>query len=354
MLSLEYRPQTFRQMAGQETVKKSLMHIVKDPLNSPKTLLLCGNFGTGKTTAARIFARALNCEKKLSNGDACGECPSCKLDIQNSMFYSEYDSAVVGNVNSIKELRDTFYFGYNKGYRVIVFDEVHLVSRQAQGALLKILEEPEPNVFYLLCTTDPDKLLPTIVSRSYELRYETLKVFEIVPYLESVLVDKEIEITEDIKKNLKLIAERSNGHMRNAMMLLDSMLLLKEDFLETVETSQAIFYQLFNLGLNYKAFAKSNPPETLNKRGLGLIEQLNKFSLKHLRQDYDGLILSISRAIFFEDEDQSILRLVKDHRGSYNLIQILNDPVIYFSFSNSTTFQIGMITLFNRLKDLSR
>lgn len=354
MLSLEHRPATFRQLAGQDLVKKALLHIIKDPINSPKTLLLCGPFGSGKTTAARIFARALNCDHKLSNGDACGECDFCKSDIQNSLFYSEYDSAVVGNVNSIRELRDTFYFGYNKGYKVIVLDEVHLVSKQAQGALLKILEEPEPNVFYLLCTTDPEKLLPTIVSRSFELRYDLVPVDDIIPFLKSVLLEKEIEVTPDIEVNIKLIAERCGGHMRNAIMLLDSMLLLKEDFRETVETSKPLFYQLFNLGINYKSFVAKNPRDAVNKKAIGLIDKLNSFSIKHLRQDYESLVLVISRAVFFDDEDASILTMIKNHRHGYDLISIFNDPVVYLSFNNSTTFQIGMITLFNRLKDISR
>lgn len=353
MLSLEYRPQTFSQMAGQDSVKKALMHIVKDPTNSPKTLLLCGHFGTGKTTAARIFARALNCENQTPQGDACGKCNSCLSDIQTSMFYSEYDSAVIGNVNSIRELRDTFYFGYNKGYKVIVLDEVHLVSRAAQGALLKVLEEPEPNVFYLLCTTDPDKLLPTITSRSYELRYSTLTKEEIIPYLKYVLGQQNIEVTEEVEKNLSLIADRSNGHMRNAMMLLDSMLLLKEDFRETVRSSGDLFLNLIMLGLSYKSLLSKVSPEELNNRALKIISTMNRFSLKHLKQDFESIILDVAKGTLFETDNESIIKMVVNFKGSYDLVLTLNDPVIHASFNNSTTFQIGMIVLFNRLKDLS-
>lgn len=356
MLSLEYRPQTFAQMAGQDLVKKSLLHISKDPSNAPKTILLCGAFGTGKTTAARIFARALNCPNKLPNGDACGECEFCKSDIQNSLFYAEYDSAIVGNVNGIKELRNTFYFGYTKGYKVIVLDEVHLVSKQAQGALLKVLEEPEPNVFYILCTTDPEKLLPTITSRSFELRYDIVRPPEMIPFLRKVLVDNNVEVTPDIETNLNLIADRSGGHMRNAMMLLDSMLLLKEDFRETVTTSRLPYIQLFTLGLNFKTLvSQGKPPEVINNKALELIDELNKFSIKYLRQDYERLVLDISKAVFEREvSDNQMNVLTKDFKNSFDLINILNDPVIYTGFSTSTTFQVSMIVLYNRLKTLRR
>lgn len=375
MLSLEYRPRTFSEMAGQDLVKKSLLHISKEPENAPKTILLCGAFGTGKTTAARIFARALNCQHKLPNGDACGQCEFCKSDIQDSMFYSEYDSAIVGNVKDIKELRNSFYFGYSKGYKVIVLDEVHLISKQAQGALLKVIEEPEPNVFYILCTTDPDKLLNTITSRSYILRYDTVDSSQMIPFLRRVLQSKGVDTeNEDINIDLQLIATRSNGHMRNAMMLLDSLLLLKEDFRETVTDSRntflkfikfslmsgGLFNQLVTQKLNgatdetSKKLAITQANEDINKTVLPLIDALKTFNKQQLYQDYKLLTLQITMNVMGIKEDKDFEFLVTDFKNNHELIAILSDDLITKGFNSSITFTTSMILLHNKLRYLKR
>ena len=122
MITQEFRPRTFSEVAGHRLVVDTLKCIVKNPKNSPRSIVLQGEFGTGKTTCARILARALNCKHQV-NGDACGVCELCKSNIDESMFYEEYDSAIVGNVDSVKDLRQTFYFNNELGYKVIVFDE---------------------------------------------------------------------------------------------------------------------------------------------------------------------------------------------------------------------------------------
>ena len=365
MLTIEQRPQTFADMAGQDIVRKSLLHICKDPANAPKTLLLCGPFGSGKTTAARIFARALNCLHPLPNGDACGKCSQCTSNIQESMFYSEYDAAMVGNVESIKSLRDTFYFGYTKGYKVIVLDEVHLVSKTAQGALLKVFEEPEPNVFFLLCTTDPEKLLPTIVSRSFTLQYSTVNKEDMINHLRKVIANSDVKLDlpqEVIEKNLSLIFDRSHGHMRNAMMLLDSMFLLKEDFQETVQDSKTSFLTLFRLANMHATFAARINPNTQQPVGEAFVQQkiieiihnLTTFPISNLKQDYEKLVLEITKHTFYSTEDPNITELVQPYLGKYDLLNILNDLTIYQMFTNETMFQIAMHTLSNKLKQLKR
>lgn len=357
MLTLETRPQTFRELVGQDIVKKALLHIIKDPVNSPKTLLLQGGFGSGKTTTARIFARALNCPNKLPNGDACGQkdCPICGHDIQDSMFYDEYDSAIVGNVNSIKELRNTFYFGYTEGFKVIVLDEVHLVNRTAQSALLKVFEEPEPNVFFLLCTTDPEKLLPTIISRSFELRFNTIEEPAIIEHLKKVCSLNNVEVTPEIDNNLKLIARRSHGHMRNAIMMLDSMFLLKEDFISTAQDSESLFVRLITFSLQFQSVVqKTGSVESAQQLINDIISQLTVFPLANLKQDYERLVLKIARHTFYSKEDQSILVLVQGFENSFNLINTINDPYIYMMFSNTSQFQACMLLLSNRLRTLKR
>lgn len=357
MLTLEQRPRTFAQLAGQDLVKKSLLHIIKDPKNAPKTLLLSGAFGSGKTTTARIFARALNCEHRLPNGDACGECEFCKSEIQDSIFYSEYDSAVVGSADSIRELRNTFYFGYDKGYKVIVLDEIHLISRTAMGALLKVFEEPEENVFFLLCTTDPEKLLPTIISRSFELRFDTIDKESMYNHLSKIVVSKGLEITPEISTNLDLICARSHGHMRNAIMLLDSMFLLKEDFKTTVQDSEPYFIQLLTYSLSYFPTITARGSQAagiLDNAINNTIKTLTSFPIANLKQDYENLVLKITRHVFYSEEDPKIKELVKDFKNSFDLVNVLNDKVIYELFKNDIQFQIGMIILSNKLKQLKR
>lgn len=354
MLTLEARPQTFAQMAGQELVKKALMHIVKDPKNAPKTLLLCGEFGTGKTTAARIFARALNCPNKTASGDACGVCEFCKSDIQDSMFYSEYDAALVGTTEAVKELRNTFYFGYSKGYKVIVLDEVHLVSTKAQGALLKVFEEPEENVFFLLCTTDPQKLLPTIVSRSFELRYGTVEKDKIVDHLKKVISQKgDLDLPpEELENDLNIIADRSHGHMRNAMMLLDNLYLLREDFKVLVTDSTQDFLKLINASINYNTLAAQFTEAKVQENIEQCIKKLATFPMANLKQDYEKLVLEITRHTFYKQDNPAITLITSKFKNRFDLINVLNDRSIYSMFNNEIQFTIAMICLSNKLRAL--
>ena len=224
MITQEFRPQTFKEVAGQESVKQLLKAIVKNPDSAPKTLILQGEYGTGKTTCARILAKALNCKFKTKDGDACGQCEFCKANIENSIFYEEFDSAMIGNVSDIKDLRDTFYFDSSLGYKVLVLDEAQLMTQQAQSALLKVLEESISGLFFVLCTTDIDKILPTIRSRSLKLRFDLVKETDIKNNLENIIKNKHLDIKYD---TIQLIADRCQGHLRDAHMMLDEFVLLR-------------------------------------------------------------------------------------------------------------------------------
>lgn len=356
MLTLEMRPQTFSSMAGQDLVRKSLLHICKDPSNSPHTILLEGSFGSGKTTAARIFARALNCPNQQANGDCCGQpdCPICGRDIQDSMFYSEYDSAVIGNVDNIKQLRNTFYFGYEKGYKVIVLDETHLCSKASQGALLKVFEEPEPNVFFVLCTTDPEKLLPTIVSRSLELKYTTVPKEDMLPYLQKIIDKSKLTIPdEEIEKNLLSICERSHGHMRNAIMLLDSMYLLQEDFKDTVKSSLTSYIELFTICINYKTFLQKVTQDQLNQIIETKVNDLTKFTLNDLQSDYERFVLNLIQDTFSSSGDSIMPNITNQFKNTFKLINIFNDKIIYDMFKDDILFKSAMYILINKLIHLA-
>lgn len=148
MLSQELRPFDFDEMAGQEENKRILEAVIRNPEKAPKCLIFAGAFGSGKSTSARIIARRLN---NITDRD---------FDLLNSQFYYEYDSTVIGNVDTIRQLRDQFMISYGDYYRVIVFDECHAISAAAQNALLKVLEEAQGKIIFVMCA-DGDGLVST-------------------------------------------------------------------------------------------------------------------------------------------------------------------------------------------------
>ena len=239
MLSQTARPQTFKEVAGQKLAKELLISIIRNPNKSPRSLLLTGEYGTGKTTTARIFARALNCPNK-KDYEPCNrpDCPICSQDINNSSFYQEYDSTIIGNVDSIRELRDTFYYNVKGQYKVVVLDECHSASKAAQTSLLKVIEEAPQGIFFLFPTTHAHQLLPTIVSRCLEIPYYLVPSDNIIPNLLQLSNKYELGLSKDNDEDMRIlttIAHKSGGHMRNAHMLLDNLQLLgKEKFLESV------------------------------------------------------------------------------------------------------------------------
>ena len=355
MLSITEIPKTFREVVGQELVKKCLLKICKEPEHAPHIILLEGSFGLGKTIAAQIFARAINCPNKLSNGDACGDpnCSICGQDINDTIFYTEYDSAIVGNVDSIKELRSTFYFGYTGGYKVIVLDEFQLCSKASQGALLKIFEQPDPNVFFLICTTDPEKLLPTIVSRSLVLCYNKVSSTDIEGHLLKICdkyKDRLQGLSEDeIQEAIKLIALKSDGHIRNALMLLDKLFLLQGDFKATMKDSIQYYKRLLIIGLNYSEYVKQYSKEEVNKNINNLLEELSLFTITELKQEYESFVLSVTKYIFGLADNAEYDLYLKDYKNNFKLFNILNDKVIYNLFEDDTAFKIAMFMLIKKL-----
>lgn len=355
MLSITEIPKTFREVVGQELVKKCLLKICKEPEHAPHIILLEGSFGLGKTIAAQIFARAINCPHKLQNGDACGDpaCSVCGQDINDTIFYTEYDSAIVGNVDSIKELRNTFYFGYTGGYKVIVLDEFQLCSKASQGALLKVFEQPDPNVFFLICTTDPDKLLPTIVSRSLVLCYNKVSSTDIEQYLLRICAkyqDRLQDITEDeLKESIKMIAIKSDGHIRNALMLLDKLFILQKDFKSTMRDARQYYKKLLLLGLNYNAYIAQYSKYEVNNNISSSLEELSQFTITELKTEYEYFVLSVTKYIFGLTDNPEYDIYLKEYKNNFKLFNILNDKVIYNLFEDDTSFKIAMFMLIKKL-----
>lgn len=337
IITQEFRPQTFSEVAGQNLIKDMLKAVVKNPTIAPKTLILQGEYGTGKTTCARILSKALNCTHS-KNGDACGECDFCKSNIENSMFYEEYDSAMIGNVETIKSLRETFYFDKSLGYKVVVLDEAQLMTPQAQSALLKVLEDSTSNIFFVMCTTNIDKILPTIRSRSLKLKFDLVNELDIVQNIKNIAIKKNIEIDDYV---LTLIARRSNGHLRDAHILLDQYILLgKESFLKSLQSSEDLYYKLI---LN----AIRKDINMCNK----IILSLLNFPLSQLKQDYEQVVLDIIKNSILKDSNNQYLQLLLQFANSriFQIVDILNDEEIYKMFKSDKLFQSAMYLIIKNI-----
>ena len=219
----KYRPQTFHDLIGQENIVHALSNAIE--LNRiAHAYLLCGPRGTGKTSSARILAKSLNC-KEGPTLSPCGKCPAC-LDVMNSIPVDviEIDAASNRSVEDTQAILEKIqYVPVNGRYKIYVIDEVHMLSNHAFNALLKTLEEPPENVIFILATTEPHKVLDTIISRCQRFDYRRITTDDIVKRLEYISNQENINIAKDA---LYAIAKNSQGGMRDALALLDQISVL--------------------------------------------------------------------------------------------------------------------------------
>lgn len=282
-----YRPQSFREMSGQAHVKRTL----QNALLANKTThayLFSGPRGTGKTSTAKIFAKALNCEHAPSE-EPCNECATC-LSITDGSHPDviEFDAASNSRVEEIRDIIEKVRFApASSRYKVYIIDEVHMLSTSAFNALLKTLEEPPPHAVFILATTEPHKLPATIISRCQRFDFKRLSTNDIIERMKVVLEDIELPYEE---QGLKVIAQSAAGGMRDALSLLDQVvsfsgekLKLEDTLLVTGSISQEVFYDLAN-ALKAKDVAQM----------LALLEQL-------ITDGKDPLRLSEDLITFFRD-----------------------------------------------------
>lgn len=236
----KYRPKTFDEVIGQEHITHALQNQIASG-NLSHAYLFTGTRGTGKTTVARILAKAVNCENSR-NGSPCGECETCKrLEGENDINIIEIDAASNNRVDDIREIREKVKFlPVGAKYKVYIIDEVHMLSDSAFNALLKTLEEPPKHVIFILATTEVHKLPATILSRCVRFDFRLVSVDLLTRHLHHVLDEEGVEYDEEA---LKLIASSGEGSVRDTLSIADSVLaysdgkITKENVLKVLGTT---------------------------------------------------------------------------------------------------------------------
>lgn len=215
----KYRPQTFESVVGQSHITTTLKNaIARDQL--AHAFLFCGPRGVGKTTCARIFAKTINCLNPTAEGDACGECESCRSFNEGRSFsIHELDAASNNSVENIRELTDQVRVPPQIGeYSVYIIDEVHMLSTAAFNAFLKTLEEPPHHAIFILATTEKHKIPATILSRCQIYDFQRIRLEDTVEYLKTIATREEVSFDDE---SLHLIALKSDGGMRDALSMFD-------------------------------------------------------------------------------------------------------------------------------------
>ena len=314
--SLKYRPSTFEDVVGQEHVTRTLVNSIKEN-KIPSALLFCGPRGVGKTSTARIFAREIN---------------NYSIEDELSFNIFELDAASNNKADDIRDLIEKVRIPPQKGkYKVYIIDEVHMLSKHAENAFLKTLEEPPPYVVFILATTEKNKILPTIISRCQIYDFNRIKEAEIVEYLNQICKKENIEFELPA---LNLIAKKSDGSMRDSLTILDRVvnysnnkILIKETsillnviddekFLEIVQKTQngslinaiEIFNKLSDSGIDEKEFM------------IGLIEY------------YRNLILLKASNYIFQNENEKHLTIANETSNSkiINIIKTIETSIFNY------------------------
>jgi DNA polymerase-3 subunit gamma/tau len=237
----KWRPQNWDDLVGQEHISRTLINAIQTD-KVAHAYMFCGSRGTGKTTTARILAKALNCENKV-NGSPCNKCPSCEeLSSGASLDVIEIDAASNRGIGEIKTLIEQVRFASVGGkYKVYIIDEFHMLTTEAFNAILKTLEEPPPKVVFVLATTEAHKILPTIVSRCQRFDFQRIPVNDLIGRLRYIADEEKIIISDE---SILSIAKKANGGLRDALSLLDQ---ISAFSLGTGEVSSEIVFQVLGM-----------------------------------------------------------------------------------------------------------
>ena len=315
VLYRKYRPQLFAEIIGQEHIVQTITNTISSGMIS-HAYLFSGPRGSGKTSLARLFAKAINCQnRKEKESEPCNKCLSC-LEIKqgNSIDLIEIDAASNRGIDEIRELREGIKFAPIKSkYKVFIIDECHQLTKEAVNALLKTLEEPPAHAIFILATTEIHKMITTIISRCQRFDFRKLTIPEIVKRLEFILKKEGVKIE---KPALELIALNSEGAIRDAESLLDQILsfsgtsINNEIKVETIKDLLGIveirtIEQFCDFLFNKKSSEAISFLNEINEKGFDL-QEFTKALIRYLRQ---GLILKLTGT---EEQNLSIFGLTKE------------------------------------------
>ena len=349
-----YRPQTFGEVAGQEHIVTTLKNAIKENRIS-HAYLFAGPRGTGKTTVAKLLAKALNC---TGENPPCDQCPNCKaITVGEHPDVIEIDAASNNGVDEVRDLIDKVkYAPINGKYKVYIIDEVHMMSTGAFNALLKTLEEPPAHIVFVLATTEPHKILPTIISRCQRFDFKKVENHDIISRLEYVLKseNKKYELPA-----LESVAKLAEGGMRDALSILEQCLAYNNEL--TVESVNMV-YGLLSMD-NKISFIK----QLLSKDIKGVLTSLDNMlsgsiDIKRLTFDLVDVLKDI--IIYKNTQDVSILFVLTQQdvdnlapyilvEEAFEIIDILIEASSHYSQSldANTYFELAMLKICNRIKE---
>ena len=349
-----YRPQTFGEVAGQEHIVTTLKNAIKENRIS-HAYLFTGPRGTGKTTVAKLLAKALNC---TGENPPCDQCPNCKaITVGEHPDVIEIDAASNNGVDEVRDLIDKVkYAPINGKYKVYIIDEVHMMSTGAFNALLKTLEEPPAHIVFVLATTEPHKILPTIISRCQRFDFKKVENHDIISRFEYVLKseNKKYELPA-----LESVAKLAEGGMRDALSILEQCLAYNNEL--TVESVNMV-YGLLSMD-NKISFIKQLLSQDI-KGVLTSLDNMLSGSIDIKRLTFDLVDVLKDIIIYKNTQDVSILFVLTQQdvdnlapyilvEEAFEIIDILIEASSHYSQSldANTYFELAMLKICNRIKE---
>lgn len=341
----KWRPQKFEDMVGQTAVTKTLKNAIIHHKTS-HAYLFTGPRGTGKTSAAKIFAKAINCLNP-QDGEPCNDCLLCKGITEGTIGdVIEIDAASNNGVEEIRDIRDKARYAPTQAtYKVYIIDEVHMLSTGAFNALLKTLEEPPKNVIFILATTEPHKIPATIISRTQRFDFRRITNDEIIQRLRYILEQEEIAYEEEA---LSVIARCANGGMRDALSLLDQVISFSDDkvsFEQAIQFSGSLtddlmieFVRLLTQQQAQAALLQLQDLLLLGKEASRLIEEWLEFSRDLLVAKQTGDMIGRSEAFveFAKEVEEAFL---------YRFMDALNQTQQEMRFTTKPTISLEVFTI---------